>query len=257
MQADLSPDTKLFAGRYIIAETATVNPYGFTYKAFDRSTDSQVYIQEFFPHTGCIRNPQTSDMSIRREDAPKVSAQYKEFTRYVTRLMEGSVPGGQKLIHAFKDHGTAYYVTAEDDSASLRPAPRQEAPAQPRAEQPARQAATPRPVQAPAQPKPAAAAHPIPTTRPATAVRPAETEPEKPRRAPSAREKAAASNRARTANYRNAILWYRIVIFLLLCIVLLLVYLTFLSPSPKVKSAHSPAAAPIENTVAQSADASN
>lgn len=197
MQSELQPGTTLFAGRYTVTGKAVANTYGFTYPATDISTGSQVYIQEFFPHSGCHRNPQTLDMAIRRVDAPTVSAMYKEFTLYVTRLKEGSATEGQPLIHAFKDHGTAYYVTEADDSAAL------ESHRNPSSAPHAHQPATHTDAETPAH-------HSIPVQR---------------------------SSQSR-ASSRNAILWYRIVIFLLACIVLLLVYLNFLSPSPKVRSAY-------------------
>lgn len=216
MQPELQPDSTLFAGRYTVVRTAASNHYGFTYVASDRSTDTRVFIHEFFPHAGCQRNAQTFDMAIRRDNAAQVSALYKEFTRYVSNLKDGLIPGGQKLIHAFKDHGTAYYVTAADDSAALSPKP-----AAPRQQPAGTTVSTPKK----ANPAPAVMK---PMAEPA---RKQPTDIERP-------EKKSSPDRARAANYRNAIMWYRIVIFLLLCIVLLLVYLTFLSPSPKVKSAH-------------------
>ncbi len=42
------------------------------------------------------------------------------------------------------------------------------------------------------------------------------------------------------ASYRYAILWYRIIIGLLAAIVLLLIYLHYLTPSPRVSAAHVP-----------------
>lgn len=198
MQSQLKPDTPLFAGRYIITNNVATTAYGYTYTAIDRSNDSEVFIQEFFPLPGCHRAPDTLNMTIRREHAQAVSALYKDFTRYVSALKDNPQKGKPRLLHAFKDHGTAYYVTSEDDSSAL-----------------SRPGMPPKPAERPTAAAPAKRAN-IPD---------AET---RPRRSVS------------ETSYRNAILWYRIVIFLLVCIVALLVYLCFLTPSPKVKSAHTP-----------------
>lgn len=208
MQSQLLPDTQLFAGRYIVTGTVATTPYGYTYTAIDRSTDREVYIQEFFPLPGCHRAPDLN-MTIRRDHAPAVAALYKKFTHYVSSLKDNPQKSGTQLLHAFRDHSTAYYVTADDDSAALNGTGA-----------PKRHTSRPLPT-APTQHTKAPERHSHTTSR--------ASEPEAhPRRSAS------------EASYRNAILWYRIVIFLLVCIVLLLVYLCYLSPSPKVKSAHTP-----------------
>ena len=222
MQPELRPDTRLFAGRYIITGTANVNPYGFTYQATDQSNGSRVYVQEFFPHSGCHRNADTLDMAIRKEEAAGVSAMYKEFTQYVSRLKDNDIADAQQLIHAFKDHGTAYYVTANDDSDKL--------------------SGLKRPLSASPQPQHAATPAPAPRPRPSR-TKDASDMHGSSHTSHDSRKKLTPAE----ASLRNAILWYRIVIFLLVCIVLLLVYLNFLSPSPKVKSAHTIQPADIEN----------
>ena len=163
--------TALFAGRYEITAHCGKDGYGYIYKAVDINTGEEVDVHEFFPGDYCRRAPQSGAMTI---------------------VASRKSSGDSSLLHAFKDNGTAYYVTAASAPGQVRTA--KSAPA----------AAT---VDAAAKEK---------------------------SKDPCRKE------RTMIASYRYAILWYRIIIGLLAAIVLLLIYLHYLTPSPRVSAAHVP-----------------
>lgn len=219
---NLQPDTPLFAGRYDVRSLIGTDDYGYIYNALDHSDDSIVEIHEFFPKDFCRRDPETLNMAILKTASAETSALYKKFSNYVSSLQEGLVAGAPRLIHAFKDHGTAYYVVPLSEVKPRREDPvAVKEPAAPRVEKPVR-------------PAPRVEDRPVKRVRDADESR-------------SVREEMG----RKIAGYKYAILWYRIIIVLLVAIVGLLVYLNFFSDSPKVQSMTSH---PVENAVALPAD---
>lgn len=181
--------TALFAGRYEITAHCGKDGYGYIYKAVDINTGEEVDVHEFFPGDYCRRAPQSGAMTIVRAHAQAAQELYRSFSGMVASRKSS---GDSSLLHAFKDNGTAYYVTAASVPGQVRTA--KSAPA----------AAT---VDAAAKEK---------------------------SKDPCRKE------RTMIASYRYAILWYRIIIGLLAAIVLLLIYLHYLTPSPRVSAAHVP-----------------
>lgn len=198
--SELKPNSELFAGRYKVEGLSGTDDYGYIYEAVDASDDARVIIHEFFPAGMCHRDPETQNMSILKASAPQASALYRKFSDYVMSLREGKVPG-LRLSHAFKDHGTAYYVLPSVKSARVAPAP------------------------------PASEIHeaPRPSVNAAGSVQKRE------RKYDDRSQRLSASETGKKlSSCRNAILWYRIIIVLLVAIVALLVYLNFFTSSPKV-----------------------
>lgn len=203
--SELRQDTPLFAGRYEVIRLSGTDKFGYIYEAVDHSDESRVLIHEFFPAGMCRRDAESQNMAILKASAPEASALYHTFSDYVTSLHEGKVSGMPGLIHAFKDHGTAYYVL---------------------------------PASVPDRKIADKEAHPelkMRTQKREERTESAERTPRVERFAEEETDRRPASDTGRKlASYRNALLWYRIIIVLLVAIIALLIYLNFFTDSPKV-----------------------
>ena len=217
--SELQSDTPLFAGRYEVIRLSGTDQFGYIYEAVDHSDESRVLIHEVFKAGMCRRDAESQNMAILKASAPEASALYHKFSDYVSSLHDGKVSGMPRLIHAFKDHGTAYYVLPA--STPVRKVPDKDI-----------------------QPEVKLRQHNRDDRGEATERTSAHD-----RHVGEAAERLAASDAGhKLASYRNALLWYRIIIVLLLAIIALVVYLNFFTDSPKV-TATGTADTPIETVV--------
>ncbi len=107
-------------GDYTISTRLGQGGFGITYRAFHRQSGEQVVIKEHMPAGLAVREPGASFISAPTpQQEEHLQATLQEFIEEVTVLMGLEHPGVVRILAAFEDNGTAYYVMPYVEGRSL------------------------------------------------------------------------------------------------------------------------------------------
>lgn len=125
----LKPGSLLLQSMYRIDMVIGSGGYGITYLATDTTLDKKVAIKEFFPKTFCKRDAATSQMLIGTDNnAELVGMLKKKFLKEARSIAKLNHPNIIKIIAAFEQNGTAYYVMDYVEGMSLQQIVKQSGP---------------------------------------------------------------------------------------------------------------------------------
>ena len=85
--------------------------FGITYLAIDTSLDRKVAIKEFFPKDYCDREGDTSHVTLGTQNTKEIVSKLKiKFLKEAKNIAKFDHPGIIRIISAFEENNTAYYV---------------------------------------------------------------------------------------------------------------------------------------------------
>ena len=85
--------------------------FGITYLAIDTSIDRKVAIKEFFPKDYCDREGDTSHVTLGTQNTKEIVSKLKiKFLKEAKNIAKFDHPGIIRIISAFEENNTAYYV---------------------------------------------------------------------------------------------------------------------------------------------------
>lgn len=103
--------TTLHMGTFSIQKVLGQGGFGITYLAHDNNLDKQVAIKEFFPSSLCSRDGSTSHVTLGTQSTAELVTQLKEkFMKEARNIARLNHPNIIKILTAFEENNTAYYV---------------------------------------------------------------------------------------------------------------------------------------------------
>lgn len=128
---ELKTNTQLKKGNYTIISVLGQGGFGITYKAITHGAvsgvlggvkvDIPVAVKEFFMKDSCVRNEQTSCISIPTKGGKEQIERYKKkFIKEAYNLSKLDHPNIVKVIDVFEENNTIYYVMQFLKNGSLR-----------------------------------------------------------------------------------------------------------------------------------------
>lgn len=108
----LSPQTKLYGGRYSIEDEKGRGGFGVTYTALDHETSRQVVIKELYWRDHCTRDAVTREVRLSSSEHQQIYEELRlRFRSEADTLaqLEG-LPGVVRLLGRFEENGTSYIV---------------------------------------------------------------------------------------------------------------------------------------------------
>lgn len=116
----LKKGATLHHGDYIIESIIGQGGFGITYLAYDRNLDLYVAIKELFPHNFCRREDDTNRMMPGTEsNAEYIEKLKSKFLKEARNIAKFNHPGIIRVMTAFEENNTAYYVMEYLDRGSL------------------------------------------------------------------------------------------------------------------------------------------
>lgn len=116
----LKKGATLHHGDYIIERIIGQGGFGITYLAYDRNLDLYVAIKELFPHNFCRREDDTNRMMPGTEsNAEYIEKLKSKFLKEARNIAKFNHPGIIRVMTAFEENNTAYYVMEYLDRGSL------------------------------------------------------------------------------------------------------------------------------------------
>ncbi len=122
---DNRTDLRMFSrlkNRYVVGRSLGTGGFGITYSAFDTTTDTRVAVKEYFPSGMVLRDMNGVSVQYTHHD------RFSEFRHGFMRFKEeaeiiyklSTIAGIVKVIDAFDENGTSYYVMEYIDGISLK-----------------------------------------------------------------------------------------------------------------------------------------
>lgn len=116
----LKPGATLRHGTYRIERILGQGGFGITYLATDLNLDRKVAVKEFFPETLCVRDGDTSHVTLGTISTKAYVEQLKaKFLKEARNIAKFDYPGIIRIITAFEENNTAYYVMEYIDGITL------------------------------------------------------------------------------------------------------------------------------------------
>ena len=107
---ELSPNTSLQGGKYIIKRVLGQGGFGITYLAEQISLGREVAIKEFFMKDNCVRDDETGSVTVPTTGSAAQVEQYRKKFLKEARMLAGFIhPNIINVIDVFEENGTVYY----------------------------------------------------------------------------------------------------------------------------------------------------
>lgn len=128
---ELKSGSQLQAGKYTIDYVLGQGGFGITYKATTQSAlagnlggmtvEVPIAIKEFFIKDFCVRNPESSYVSVPTTGSKEQTEKYRQkFVKEARNIATLSHPNIVQVLDVFEENGTVYYAMQYLDGGSLR-----------------------------------------------------------------------------------------------------------------------------------------